>query len=403
MHCQIKQPIGLFLTIFLFITTVSCKAVPKTLEPANQETERIIPGAERIQAYLPKLKDKRIAIAANHTSMVGNTHLVDTLRSLGVNVVCIFTPEHGFRGEADAGEKISSSIDSKSGLPIFSLYGKKVKPDSSQIAKFELLLYDIQDVGARFFTYTSFLRDLMEACAENNKACIVLDRPNPNIDLTDGPVLQPCCSSYVGSLKVPILYGMSIGELAQMIQGEAWINNAAALHLTIIPIANYTRQSKYVPPIPPSPNLKSYQAIRWYPNLCFFEATNVSVGRGTSFPFEVVGGPKPALGSFTFTPKATPGSAKNPMHKDLICYGIDLRNSPPPNGLDWTILREMAEKSGGWEQLVTSQNFFNKLSGNETVLQLLKEGASDEVIRASYAEELAAFIKLRSPYLIYPN
>jgi uncharacterized protein YbbC (DUF1343 family) len=403
MHCQIKQPFGLFLTFFLLLATASCTAVPEPTVQSNLNAERIIPGAERLNAYLPKLKNKRIAIAANHTSMLTSTHLVDTLRSLGVNVVCIFTPEHGFRGEADAGEKVSSSVDSKSGLPIFSLYGKKVKPDSSQLAQFDLLIYDIQDVGARFFTYTSFLRDLMEACAENNKECIVLDRPNPNIDITDGPVLQACCSSYVGSLKVPILYGMSIGELAQMIKGEAWINKATSLQLTVIPIANYTRQSIYVPPIPPSPNLKSYQAIRWYPNLCFFEATNISVGRGTPFPFEVVGGPKPTLGSFTFTPIAMPGAAKNPMHKDLVCYGLDLRELPAPVGLQWNILREMAAKSGGWDKMVTSQNFFYKLSGNETVLKLLKEGASDETIRASYVQELEAFIKLRSPYLIYPN
>jgi uncharacterized protein YbbC (DUF1343 family) len=281
-------------------------------EAESYRIHDVIVGAERMNLYLDSLVGKRVAIVGNQTSMVGTTHLVDTLLSLGICVQKVFAPEHGFRGHADAGEKVSSSIDAKTGIPLISLYGKNKKPYPEQLADVDVVIYDIQDVGVRFYTYISTLHYVMEACAEENKQLIVLDRPNPNGHYIDGPIREDAHKSFVGMHPVPIVYGMTIGEYGMMVNGERWLDNELECNLWIVPCKYYTHKSNYVLPIPPSPNLRSEVAIALYPSLCLFEATSISVGRGTDTPFEIYGHPKLPATGFAFTPVSSYG-AKSPL------------------------------------------------------------------------------------------
>ena len=362
----------------------------------------IYPGAENVSFYLEHLKDKKVAIVGNHTSQVSGVHLVDTLMSLGVKVVKVFAPEHGFRGKEDAGKSISNNIDQKTGLPIFSLYGKYKKPTKEQLSGVDVLVFDIQDVGVRFYTYISTLHYVMEACAENKVKLIVLDRPNPNAHYVDGPVLEKTYSSFVGMHPVPIIYGMTIGEYARMINGERWLKGGIQCNLEIIKNKNYNHQSVYHVPIPPSPNLKSDQAIALYPSLCLFEGTTVSVGRGTNSPFEHFGHPKFPKQNYKFKPQSIDG-ASNPLHKNIWCYGFDLsgiqRDSILQFNLDYLIEARTLLKSTN--SFINRRDFFNKLAGNKTLGDQLLSGLSESEIRASWQSDLENFKKIRAKYLIY--
>jgi uncharacterized protein YbbC (DUF1343 family) len=354
------------------------------------------------------LKGKRVAVVANQTSVIKTgdrrqetfeyVHLVDSLISLKINVKKVFAPEHGFRGKADAGEVVKDGMDTKTNLPIISLYGKNKKPSKEQLAGIDVVVFDIQDVGARFYTYISTLHYVMEACAEAKIPVIVLDRPNPNGHYIDGPVLEAEHTSFVGMHPVPVVYGMTIGEYAKMINGEQWLANGIKAKLTVIPLKNYTHQSQYSLPIKPSPNLPNDQAINLYPSLCFFEGTNVNAGRGTDMQFQVYGSPYLSeKGPFSYTPSPNEG-AKYPKHAYMICYGEDLRNQPRLSALDLSWISKARQQN-------TTKNFFNnfftKLAGT-TKLQFQLEGqVAEEDIRRTWQEGLNEFKLIREKYLIY--
>ena len=306
----------LLLLTILLCSSLLCQA----------QKERIVLGDEQTSEYFPILKGKRIAIFSNHTGMVGDKHLLDILLENKFNVVAIFSPEHGFRGDADAGEHVSSSVDKKTGVPILSLYdGKDKKPSEASMRKFDILVIDIQDVGLRFYTYYITMCRLMDACAEYNRKVLLLDRPNPNGHYVDGPILDMKYKSGVGWLPIPIVHGMTLGELALMVNGERWLPASRVCDLTVIPCKNYTHQTKYTLPIPPSPNLPNMKAVYLYPATCYFEATPVSLGRGTSLPFQVYGHPNMTGYDYSFTPKSVPG-AKNPPQLNKLCHGVNLSN-----------------------------------------------------------------------------
>lgn len=360
-------------------------------------------GAAQPDKYLPLLASKRVALVVNQTSMVGDEHLVDYLLYKDVNVVSVMAPEHGFRGDAGAGETIKDGIDEKTGLPILSLYGKTKKPTVAMLEGVDTLVFDIQDVGARFYTYISTLHYVMEAAAEQGKQVVILDRPNPNGAFVDGPVREEAFASFVGMDPIPLLHGMTIGELAKMIKGEGWINNAASLVLSIIPMAGYERTMAYSLPVAPSPNLPNDKAIQLYPSLCLFEGTVVSVGRGTPFPFQVVGHNEVALGTFSFTPVSMPQSAPSPKLQDQRLLGKDLRNSEV-KGFDLGLLIAVHEQFEAEDKsLINRPDFFDKLSGTDTLRKAIVAGKSEAEIRAQWKPALTTFIKQRKPYLLYPD
>ncbi len=363
----------------------------------------VIPGAERTDEYLPLIAGKRIALVANQTSIIKNKHLADSLLSLDVDLVRIFSPEHGFRGKSDAGMAVENGIDLKTGLPVISLYGRHKKPIPADLEDVEVVLFDIQDVGVRFYTYLSTMHYVMEACAENGKTMIILDRPNPNGDYIDGPVLETKFSSFVGMHPVPVVYGMTIGEYGRMINGEGWLEGGRRCDLTVIPCLHYDHRTHYTLPVPPSPNLPNQQAVRLYPSLAFFEGTPVSVGRGTSFPFQVYGWPGSTAGDFCFTPQSTPGAALHPKHEGQKCCGKDLRRYQPPDGrwvrlsLNWLI--------GAYDQFGDKASFFNgyfsKLAGTDQLQKQIESHLSAGEIRRSWEPGLTVFRKIRSKYLLY--
>lgn len=359
-------------------------------------------GGARMNLYLDSLKGKRIAIVGNQTSVIGKTHLVDTLLSLGVNIKKVFSPEHGFRGNADAGEKVGSSIDEKTKLPLISLYGKNKKPHPDQLADIDIVIYDIQDVGVRFYTYISTLHYVMEACAENKKPLIVLDRPNPNGHYVDGPVLEMSQRSFVGMDPVPIVYGMTIGEYALMVNGEFWLSDSLQCNLWIVPCKYYLHKSKYIVPVAPSPNLRSETAITLYPSLCLFEATTVSIGRGTDRPFEVYGHPMFPYKGFSFTPISCFG-AKSPLCENKLCNGYDLQSSMKKRSyeinLNWIINAKML--LGDSIEFIDQPAFFNRLAGNTLLKQQILSGMSAKDIRATWKPGLDDFKKIRQKYLLY--
>ncbi len=358
-------------------------------------------GADRADQYLSVLKGKRVGLVVNQTSQVGvdGVHLLDTLLSMGVNVQKIFTPEHGFRGDADAGEHVESGTDVKSGLPIISLYGSNRHPTSEQLGDLDVVVFDIQDVGARFYTYISTLYYMMQGCVSAGVEFVVFDRPNP-CDYVDGPIIKPENISFVGVLPIPLLHGLTIGELAQMINGEGWSGDRE-VDLTVIPMTGWNHGDPYSLPIKPSPNLPNDQSIALYPSLCLFEATKVSVGRGTYDPFQIIGYPDPKFGEYTFTPKPLIGFEKNPLQNGKLCYGLDLRQVSPPKGLSLSYFIDFMNLSGDRDGFISSVSLFDKLVGDSDVRKMLVEGRSEVEIRATWEAELDEYRTMRQKYLLY--
>lgn len=380
MATKIKQIICISLALFTF----------------SINAQNLILGAERTDTYLPLLKGKKTAIIGNQTSMIKKTHLVDSLLSLEVDIIKVFSPEHGFRGRADAGEKIEDGIDKKTGIPIISLYGENKKPNQEQLESIDIFIFDIQDVGARFYTYISTLHYIMESAAENNIQVIILDRPNPNGHYIDGPTRESGFKSFVGMHPVPIVHGMTIGEYGKMINGENWISEKC--NLIIIKMENYTHNMHYDLPIKPSPNLPNSRSINLYPSLCLFEGTNISIGRGTEYPFQHFGSPY-LESSYSFIPKSKEGS-KNPKYINKECFGFDLRfqdNYLTEINLNWLIksYKNCSEKEKFFN------NFFDKLAGTNKLRLQIIAGKNSAAIKESWSENLLRFKKLRKNYLIY--
>lgn len=375
--------------------------------PADQASseKKLEVGAAQLTEYLPVIKSGQGALMVNHTSMIGSTHLVDSLLSLNIKIKNIFAPEHGFRGMADAGEQIKDGIDKKSGLPVISLYGRKKKPSGSDLAGVDWIIFDIQDVGARFYTYISSMHYLMQACAENDIPLIILDRPNPNGHYVDGPVMTRGYESFVGMHKVPVVHGMTIGEYARMINGEAWLGNNLRCRLTVVSCKNYTHQTPYVLPHKPSPNLPNNRSIYLYPSLCFFEGTDMSVGRGTDKQFQVIGHPEYPSDGFQFIPVSRPG-AKYPRHQNKICYGMDLSQLKAAQirqraRLDLSYLLEVYQAFPRKNAFFLENNFFDKLAGGPELRKQVISGWSEEAIRKSWKKDLDAFKLIRKKYLLY--
>lgn len=384
---------------------------------AGQATSQVLPvvlpsssaqvrvGAQRTAEYLPLLQGHQVAIVTNQTGRIGDTHLVDSLLGMGVRVVKVFAPEHGFRGEADAGEHVRDQRDTRTGLPLVSLYGDNKKPSATQLADVDRVLFDIQDVGVRFYTYISTLHYVMEACAEQRKPLIVLDRPNPNGFFVDGPVLDKEHRSFVGMHPVPLVHGMTVGEFARMINGEGWLKGGVHCDLTVVPCEGYDHSTFYEPPVRPSPNLPNMAAVYLYPSLGLFEGTIVSVGRGTDRPFQCIGYPGNPLGTHTFTPRSVPG-ARDPPHRDKLCTGLDLSDYgefhtrlAPALHLKWLIgMYEMAPDKKGF-----FNNFFDKLAGGPTLRQQVVAGMAEADIRATWRPDLDRFRTVRARYLLYPD
>jgi beta-N-acetylhexosaminidase len=357
-------------------------------------------GAAQFGAYLPILKNKKVGLVVNQTSTVRSQHLVDTLLSLGIQITKIFAPEHGFRGDAHDGATIYDNIDQSTGLPIISIYGKQKKPSPEQLKDLDILIFDIQDVGARFYTFISTLHYVMEAAAENNKKVIVLDRPNPNGDYVDGPVLKPAFKSFVGMHPLPIVHGLTIGELAKMINGEGWLAGGQRCDLEIIKIKNYSHAIPWALKIPPSPNLPNDRAVRWYPSLCLFEATVVSIGRGTYAPFQQLGAPQ-INSDFSFTPKSIKGMSVYPKHLDTVCYGEDLTATESIPKFNLSLLIKYYHLIDMGPDFFNRKKTFNQLAGNDQLMQQIISGMSEEAIQMSWAEDLADYRSLRKKYLLY--
>jgi uncharacterized protein YbbC (DUF1343 family) len=380
----------------IFMIPFGCKSKPNSLNTP----EKIKVGAESLGKYLPLLEGKNVGLVVNHTSLVGEKHLLDCLIEEKVSVKKIFAPEHGFRGEADAGAHIDHSKDAKTGLPVISLYGDNKKPTAAQLKGIDILVFDIQDVGVRFYTYISTLHYIIESAAENNIPLIVLDRPNPNGNVVDGPVLESGFKSFVGMNPIPVLYGLTIGELAVMINEEGWASQSLC-DLTVIKCENYTHDSKYSLPVKPSPNLPNDQSVKLYASLCVFEATRISVGRGTDLQFQVIGGPDKNLGNYHFVPVDKPG-ANNPLNKGITCYGEDLsRIDASKIGFNLTYLFDFYSRFNAKNTFFTNERFFNLLIGNDWVIKDLKAGKTPEYVERKWQPALNEFKILRKKYLLY--
>lgn len=363
--------------------------------------QAIILGADRLHEYADSLQNKTLAVVANQASIVGGRHLVDSLLSMGVSVKYIMCPEHGFRGDNEAGAKVKDGVDTKTGIPIISLYGNNKKPRPEQLEGVDVVVFDLQDVGCRFYTYISTLHYVMEYCAEQSVPMLLLDRPNPNAGYVDGPVLEAKYQSFVGMHPgVPVVYGMTIGEYALMINGQGWLKDGVECPLTVVPLVNYTHDSTYNLPVAPSPNLRSPQAIALYPSLCLFEGTNVSVGRGTSTPFEIIGRPSYRFRDFSFVPRPIPGVSDNPPHRGKRCYGKNLAGVQPCKCFDLTYILEMYNNSDT-STFFLKNNFFDKLAGTALLRQQIQCHVSESQIRASWQPGLAKFLSVRQKYLIY--
>lgn len=356
-------------------------------------------GADQVSLIHSKLKGKRVGMMVNQTAVIGKTHLVDSLKALGINITKIFSPEHGFRGTADAGEIVKDSVDKKTGISILSLYGKNKKPTPAQLQDIDILVFDIQDVGVRFFTYISSLHYLMEAAAESKKQIMVLDRPNPNGALIDGPVLKMELKSFVGMHPIPIAHGMTIGEYALMINGEGWLDAGKRCELDVIKLSNWKHTDRYAVPIRPSPNLPNDHAIGLYPSSCLFEGTVLSIGRGTQNPFELVGHPDLKSYPFQFTPKSIPGMAKTPLLENQICFGLDLRKVEIKRNIDLSYLIELYKAYPNKEKFFN--NYFNTLAGTPQLKAQIIAGLAENKIRATWRKDLEAFKKVRAKYLLY--
>lgn len=401
--------------LFSFIGILSCGNTNQQSQNINEKISpggevaapnlKIRTGAERTEIYLPLLKAKKIAITGNQTSVIKNkngnyTHLVDSLLNLNISIEKVFAPEHGFRGTADAGEVINNGIDIKTGLSVVSLYGNSKKPSSESLQGIDLMIFDIQDVGARFYTYISTLHYIMEACAENNIPLIILDRPNPNGYYIDGPILEDAHSSFVGMHPIPVVHGMTIGEYARMINGEQWLENGIQCDIKIIEMENYDHSKSYSLPVKPSPNLPNDKSINLYPSLCFFEGTNVNAGRGTSKQFQVFGSPylDNEYFDYSYIPVPMEG-AKNPKHTGKKCYGTDLSKTPELNQLNLEWLIEAYKNTEDREEFFNS--FFTKLAGTEKLQQQIENGLTFQEIKDSWKEGLENFQIIRKQYLLY--
>lgn len=384
---------------FIFFIMLSTTKITTTY--ANEPKQSMVVGAEQFSLYAPKLKNKRVGLVVNQTSLVEQTHLVDSLLAKNINITKIFAPEHGFRGDHDAGAQVKNEVDAKTGIPLISIYGKNKKPSAEVLQDVDVIIFDIQDVGVRFYTYISSMHYMMEAAAEQGKQFIIFDRPNPNITYIDGPILEPQFKSFVGMHPIPILHGMTVGELAKMIKGEEWINKASDLKLTVIPIAHYSRTSHYSLPVKPSPNLPNDQSIALYPSLCFFEATPISIGRGTDFAFQVIGYSPIRLGEFSFTPRAIKGAALNPKFKNKIVYGLDLREIKS-DGLDLSYFITAYNKLH--KNNITffeRADFMDKLAGTDKLRLAIEAGYSEQQIKQSWQQGITQFKARRAPYLLY--
>jgi len=378
----------------------------------NKTAKPILTGAEQTAKYLPLLKGKRVAMLANPTTIIGKTHLVDSLQKLGVNIVKVFGPEHGFRGNASAGVEVSDEKDMATGIPIISLYGKKNKPSKEDLADVDIMIYDIQDVGVRFYTNINALVRLMDACVENSKELLILDRPNPNAYLVDGPVLDMKYKSGIGMFPIPMSHGLTVGEFAQMANGEGWLANKATCNLRIIPVANYDHDMPYTLPVKPSPNLNTQQAIMLYPSTCMFEGVYLNHGRGTYYPFTVLGSPElKGIYSFSYTPTSIKGMAETPLFMDQECYGLDLRNYDVEKlrkskkiNISWIIELYKAHpfKEKFFEKLSKEMNSIEIQIGVGEFRQQVINGVSEEEIRKSWQPGLSQYKEMRKKYLLYP-
>ncbi|MGG5507768.1 MULTISPECIES: exo-beta-N-acetylmuramidase NamZ family protein [unclassified Myroides] len=397
----------LLFLVTLLIYSVNSYSFSKVESEFPSSSSTILVGAENTAAYLSLLQNKKVGILTNQTGVVRealdvNVYIstVDFLLRKGVNLTKIYAPEHGFRGTADAGELVKDGRDTQTGLPILSLYGNSKKPSKEQLAGIDIMLFDLQDVGARFYTYISSLHYVMEACAEQNIPILVLDRPNPNISIVDGPILEMKNKSFVGMHPIPTLHGMTIGEYALMINGEKWLNGGIQADLTVIPNLNYNRQMRYSLPVSPSPNLPNDQAINLYASLCFFEGTNVSSGRGTDLQFQIYGSPYLDQMPYHFTPQPNVGS-KDPMNKGKLCYGEDLSKELPVTRLELKWLLKAYHQTKNKDKFFT--NFFLKLAGTDQLKQQIIAGKTEDEIRQSWQNGLATFKTTRAPYLLYAN
>ena len=400
----------LSLACLAFIIVIACGTSARSQKTSAKS---IITGADQTEKYVPYLKGKRVAILANLTTIIGKKHLVDSLQKLGVNIVKVFGPEHGFRGNASAGAKVVDEIDKATGIPIISLYGGKSKPSKEDLADVDLMIYDLQDVGCRFYTNINALARLMEACVENNKELLILDRPNPNAYFIDGPILDMKLKSGIGMFPIPISHGLTIGEFAQMLNGEGWLANKVKCNIKIIPVANYNHDLPYTLPVSPSPNLNTQQSILLYPSLCWFEGTVISQGRGTYFPFTVLGNPElKGQYAFSFTPTGIKGMAETPLHMDQACYGLDLRN------YDINEFRKTKRLNISWmiemyKAYPNKKKFFDFTqskemgnidfrTGDSHFKEQIIAGVSEDEIRKSWEPGLNQYKEMRKKYLLYP-
>lgn len=398
---------SLSMTLLAGVLLTCAMGVPTLVaqERSQVVSERLQLGADRLDLLLPQLQGKRVALMVNQSSLLqGGTHLVDTLLARGVQVKRLFVPEHGLRGKVDAGKHVRHGYDARTGLPITSLYGQRKRPTAEMLAEVDAIVFDLQDVGTRFYTYISSMHYLMEACSEQGKRFIVCDRPNPN-DYIDGPVLEPDCRSFVGVDPIPLLHGMTVGELAQMINGEGWLRFGGKCELSVIPMQGWTHGQAYELPVRPSPNLPNAEAVARYPSLCLFEATILSVGRGTSKPFQAVGYPDKRFGSYVFTPEVKVGEDTNPKHRGQACYGEDFSLVTfPPRQLHLTPLLRMYQRATKLGlTLINQRQLFDLLAGTKRLRQQLTAGESEAAIRASWQEDLEAFRLKRAKYLLYPD
>lgn len=409
------------LLIGVVIAACSSKiSQPQTLESIDPGTIKdsviidslylkpILVGAENSSLYLPDLVGKKVAVVGNQTSLIGKQHLVDFLIDSGVDVRIVFSPEHGFRGDHHAGADVSHGKDEKTGLRIFSLHGKTKKPTVSSLDSVDVIVFDIQDVGARFYTYISTLHYVMEAAAENNKEVMVLDRPNPNAHYIDGPILKPEYKSFIGMHPVPVVYGMTIGEYGRMINGEFWLKDSLQCKLKVIPLQNWTYDKEYVLPVAPSPNLPNQKSIYLYPSLCFLEGTEVSLGRGTEHPFQIYGHPGYTDTAYSFTPVAIPGKSKYPKHEKKVCFGVEVKLNQEIKGnrlqktqLDFSYIEDAINKTKPNKEFFDRTSFFNLLAGTDTIVKHFKKYKAVGELSNSWQEELRTFQKVREKYLLY--
>ncbi|SDM38183.1 Uncharacterized conserved protein YbbC, DUF1343 family [Pedobacter antarcticus] len=401
--------------ILMFFITQSCKADTGQYQTTKTDTLQsgILTGAEQTEKYLHLLQGKRVGMVVNQTSVIGTRTVVDSLLERGVKIVKIFGPEHGFRGKASAGIAVADDIDEKTGIKVVSLYGKHQKPSTAELQDVDIMIFDIQDVGVRFYTYINTLQYVMEACAENNKEVMILDRPNPNGFYIDGPVLDSKLVSGIGLKPIPIVHGLTVAEYAQMLNGEGWLKNKLKCKITIVPVANYNHDMPYTLPVNPSPNLNTPESILLYPTTCLFEGTYLNHGRGTLFPFTIVGAPAlKGKFKFSYTPKSIKGMAETPLHMNQICYGLDLRNYDTENirrdkvlNLQWLIelYKAYPVKADFFNTKLSNQmNSIDKLAGVYTFKQQIMAGKSEKEIRASWEPALSQYKTMRQKYLLYP-